>query len=134
MRVDGQPLTSDGMQASLLLLMGRNGPAFLAYPNFRTFLTWNNSLTYSTTAAYLATRYAGARPMLRGNGHAVPLSGEQVRELQILLQRAGYAIGEIDGKLGAATRARVKAAQMKLGLPADSYPTAELIDRLRRTR
>jgi peptidoglycan hydrolase-like protein with peptidoglycan-binding domain len=48
--------------------------------------------------------------------------------------RRGYEVGEIDGKLGAATRGSVKAMQMKLGLPADSFPTAELIERLRGAR
>jgi peptidoglycan hydrolase-like protein with peptidoglycan-binding domain len=43
-------------------------------------------------------------------------------------------VGEVDGKLGAATRAGVKAAQMKLGLPADSYPTPDLLERLRAGR
>jgi peptidoglycan hydrolase-like protein with peptidoglycan-binding domain len=59
---------------------------------------------------------------------------EQVRELQQLLVRRGWEVGEIDGKIGAATRASVKAAQLKYGLPADSYPTPELIDRLRAQR
>ena len=58
-RRDGSPLPQDGPQASLLLPMGRNGPAFLAYPNFYVFLRWNESLVYSTTAAYFATRLAG---------------------------------------------------------------------------
>ena len=40
--------------------MGRTGPAFLAYPNFQVFLEWNQSIVYSTSAAYLATRIAGA--------------------------------------------------------------------------
>ena len=48
--------------------MGRNGPAFLAYPNFDVYLEWNNSLVYSTTAAYLATRLAGAGKVGRGRG------------------------------------------------------------------
>jgi peptidoglycan hydrolase-like protein with peptidoglycan-binding domain len=39
--------------------------------------------------------------------------------------------GEADGRLGSATRAAVKQAQIKLGLPADSYPTTELTARLR---
>ena len=42
-----------------------------------------------------------------------------MKELQQLLARRGFTVGEIDGKLGAATRAGVKAAQMKLGLPAE---------------
>ena len=36
--------------------MGRNGPAFITYPNFDVYLEWNQSLVYSTTAAYYATR------------------------------------------------------------------------------
>ena len=65
---DGSAVPSDAMQASLLLPMGRNGPAFLAYPNFDIYTEWNNSLSYATTAAYLATRIDGAGAMTRGRG------------------------------------------------------------------
>ena len=58
---------------------------------------------------------------------------EQTRELQQLLIKHGYDVGGADGKLGTATRVAVKAMQVKLGLPADSYPTPELIARLRGT-
>ena len=51
-------------------------------------------------------------------------------DLQRLLIKHGYEIGEVDGKVGSGTRAAVKKAQLKTGLPADSYPTAELIERL----
>ena len=61
---DGRALPSDNMPASLLLPMGRMGPAFLAYANFGVYTEWNNSLIYSTTAGYLATRIAGAPPMV----------------------------------------------------------------------
>jgi hypothetical protein len=64
---DGKALPSDNLPASLLLPMGRLGPAFLVYQNFQVYLQWNNSLIYSTTAAYLATRIAGAAPLRRGN-------------------------------------------------------------------
>ena len=52
-------------------------------------------------------------------------------ELQRLLTRHGYDVGEIDGKFGTLTRTAVKQAQLKAGLPADSYPTVELLERLR---
>ncbi len=129
---DGKPLTGDGLPASLVLLMGRNGPAFLAYPNFQIFTKWNQSLTYAVTAAYLATRIEGAPAMKRGNGVVPVLQGPQVIELQTLLTKRGFPAGEPDGKLGAGTRSAVKSAQLKFGMPADSYPTVELIDRLRR--
>jgi membrane-bound lytic murein transglycosylase B len=133
-RADGSKLPTDSRPASLLLPMGRYGPAFLAYENFQVYLKWNHSLNYCVTAAYLATRLAGAPPMSRGSRDIPDLSMEQVKEVQQLLARRGFEVGEIDGKIGAATRASVKAAQMKFGLPADSYPTLELIERLRAQR
>jgi lytic murein transglycosylase len=127
---DGRPLQADGLPASLVLPMGRLGPAFLAYDNFQVYLKWNQSLVYSLTAAYYATRLAGAAPMHKGNGTPVALPFEQAKELQQLLKRYGYT-GEVDGKLGLSTRTAVKAAQMKLGFPADSWPTPELLARMR---
>ena len=131
---DGSPLPNDASQASLLLLMGRHGPAFLAYPNFRMFTEWNQSLVYSTTAAYFATRLAGAPAIHRGNGTVSPFAMAQIRELQQLLVKRGHDVGKIDGFLGAKSRTAVKAEQIKLGLPADSYPTPELVERLRAGR
>jgi lytic murein transglycosylase len=129
---DGKALPKDDLPASLLLPMGRTGPAFLAYKNFEVYLEWNHSLIYCITVSYLGTRMAGAPPIYRGADKDIPVLGvEEVKELQRLLVKRGYDVGEVDGKLGAASRAAVKAAQMKLGLPADSYPTPELLDRLR---
>jgi lytic murein transglycosylase len=125
-------LPADNLEASLMLPMGRNGPAFLAYTNFDVYTRWNQSLTYATTAAHLAARMAGAPRLSKGNGAAIPmLSFNEIKELQILLTRQGYDVGEADGKLGAKSRAAVKEAQLKLGFPADSYPTHELLAALR---
>ncbi len=130
---DGRPLPADDLPASLLLPMGRFGPAFLVYKNFQVYLQWNNSLVYSTTAAYLATRIAGA-PALRRGTPPPALAFNDVKTMQDLLGRAGYDIGAIDGFLGLKTRQAVRAMQVKYGLPADSYPTAELLARMRSGR
>jgi len=129
-QVDGTPLSTGGPDASLLLPMGRNGPAFLAYPNFDVYLVWNNSLVYSTTAAYFATRLAGAGKVSRGS-NADLLSVAEVREVQKLLSARGYDVGKVDGIIGAMTRAAVKDMQLKYGLPADSYPSKQLLAKLR---
>jgi lytic murein transglycosylase len=131
---DGRPLPDDDMPASLLLPMGRNGPAFLAYANFAAYTEWNNSLIYSTTAGYLATRIAGAPPMLRPSAPVAQLPVNELRELQQLLVRAGYDVGKVDGVMGQQSRSAVKAMQVKFGLPADSWPTAELLARMRGPR
>jgi len=128
---DGSDLPADNKEASLLLPMGRNGPAFLAYPNFNVYLDWNQSLVYATTAAYFATRLAGEPPVGKGNGKVDSLGAKQIAELQRLLTDRGYEVGKIDGILGTATRDAVKDMQIKLGLPADSYPTTDLLERLR---
>jgi lytic murein transglycosylase len=129
--VSGKAIKADGLEASLLLPMGKDGPAFLAYENFTTaYLKWNESLVYSTTAAYLATRIAGAKVVRPGNGEVTPLAHEEVVQLQETLAARGYDVGKIDGKIGKGTRAAVKAEQLKLGLPADSYPTRELLSGL----
>jgi lytic murein transglycosylase len=118
-----------GLPASLLLPMGRDGPAFLAYPNFGVFTTWNKSLVYATTAAYFATRLAGAPAVSHGHP-ARGLSVGQMRRLQQILVRHGNNVGKIDGVLGEKTREAVRREQIRLGLPADSWPTPELLSRL----
>jgi lytic murein transglycosylase len=127
----GRPLPADELPASLLLPMGRFGPAFLAYDNFQVYLQWNNSLVYSMTAAYYATRLAGAPAVVRSTGPIPAVSAEDVREIQQLLTRAGFDVGGADGKVGLSTRAAIKKMQLKFGLPADSYPSPELLSRLR---
>ena len=124
----GKGFKADNFPAALLLPMGRNGPAFLAYENFITaYLKWNESLIYSTTAAYLATRINGAPKAGPGNGEVTPLSYQEIMKLQKILAGKGYDVGEIDGKIGKGTRAAVKDVQIKMGLPADSYPDAEFL-------
>jgi hypothetical protein len=128
---DGRPLPNDDLPASVLLPMGRTGPAFLAYANFAAYTEWNNSLIYSTTAAYLATRIAGAAPMRKPAIPVAQLPFNEIRELQQLLVRAGYNVGKVDGVLGQQSRIAVKTMQAKYGLPADSWPTIELLARMR---
>jgi lytic murein transglycosylase len=127
----GRPLAADSVPASLLLPMGRFGPAFLAYTNFDVYTQWNQSLVYATTAAYYATRLAGAPPYDKGRGEVPTYGLQETRELQSLLTRRGYDVGKIDGILGAQTRNAIRDVQIKFGLPADAYPSDELFARLR---
>jgi peptidoglycan hydrolase-like protein with peptidoglycan-binding domain len=45
--------------------------------------------------------------------------------------RAGFNVGKVDGVMGQQSRSAVKAMQIKYDLPADSWPTAELLTRMR---
>lgn len=125
-KVDGSPLEQDALPSALVLPMGRNGPAFLAFPNFDIYLEWNNSLVYSLTAAYFSTRLAGAEPIDMGSPEA-GLGIEEMKALQERLAAKGYDVGKIDGILGGNTREAVRQEQIKLGLPADAWPTRDLL-------
>ena len=118
-----------GLQASLLLPQGRKGPAFLVYPNYKVLFNWNKSFVYVTTAAYFASRIEGASPYDAGNPDPA-LTAAQMTALQKKLAARGHDVGKIDGVLGAATRTAVQAEQKRLGLPADGWPTAELLGAL----
>jgi len=131
---NGKPIPADNVPVGLHLPMGRNGPAFLTYPNFDVYLEWNKSLVYSTTAAYYASRLAGAPALSQGNAPVETLSLADMKELQQLLAKQGFDVGKIDGVIGAATRDAIRTMQVKFGLPADAYPTAELLDHLRAGR
>jgi lytic murein transglycosylase len=123
-------LPSDDLAASLVLPMGHTGPAFLAYPNFQAYLGWNKAYVYSLTAAYYATRLEGAPVVSHASG-ITALSPGDMKALQEILVARGLSQEAPDGRLGTDTRAAVKQAQLKLGLPADGYPTADLLARLK---
>jgi lytic murein transglycosylase len=120
-------LPAPALSAAILLPMGRNGPAFLAYPNFNVYFEWNQSLTYVTTAAYFATRLMGA-PVYEAGTPDPGLTGEEMITLQTRLAARGHDVGGIDGILGEKTREAVQLEQQRLGLPADAWPTRTLLD------
>lgn len=125
----GKPLPADAKPAALVLPMGRKGPAFLVYDNYDVYLEWNRSLVYTLTAAQLARRLDGAPPFDRGNPEP-GLSGRAMKELQRKLKARGHDVGGVDGVLGVNTREAVRQEQLRLGLPADGWPTRSLLAKL----
>jgi peptidoglycan hydrolase-like protein with peptidoglycan-binding domain len=71
----------------------------------------------------------GADPYRAGNPDPA-LGLDQMKTLQGKLAALGHDVGTIDGILGAATRVAVQKEQARLGLPADAWPTADLLDKL----
>jgi len=122
-------LGPSNLPASILLPQGRNGPAFLAYPNFNVYFEWNKSFVYVMTAAYFATRLEGA-PVFDAGNPTPALSEGQMKTLQQKLTSRGHDVGGIDGILGRMTREAVQKEQARLGLPADAWPTTELLGKL----
>ena len=122
-------LPSGSIRASVILPQGHRGPAFMVFPNFRALFEWNQSFTYVVTAAYFATRLDGA-PVYDAGNPQPGLNQDQMRDLQRRLQARGLNTGGVTGILGANTRAAVQDIQAQLGLPADGWPTPDLLRRL----
>lgn len=130
--VDGSALAGSD-EATLILPAGYRGPAFLVQQNFRTVLRYNNSTSYSLAVNLLADRFRGAGQIQASwPTDDRPLGRSERQELQRLLTRKGYDTGGVDGIIGGNTRAALRAWQVAQGLPADGYPTAALLARLRR--
>jgi len=126
-------LTLTGLDKSLPVArwqaLGVTGRHVLTYPNFNVYFEWNQSLVYVTTAAYFATLLSGAPRFDPGTPDA-GLTGQDMRALQKKLVARGHDVGKIDGILGSKTRAAVQAEQERLNLPADAWPTPDLLARL----
>ena len=76
----GKPLPADAVPASLLLPMGREGPAFLAYANFQVYFQWNSSLVYTDDGCLLrhpARRRAESRTRQRQRRRSQPRRGSR---------------------------------------------------------
>ncbi len=124
----------DMPDATLMLPAGWRGPAFLVGANFRTILRYNNSTSYALAVGLLAQQLAGGPGVLASwPRDLAPLTRAQVLELQSRLNQRGFESGTPDGLMGPATRAGIRAYQRSAGLPADGYPTPELLQTLQRT-
>lgn len=120
--LDGGELAGTA-QAGLLLPAGAQGPAFLVFSNFDAIYTYNVAESYALAISHLADRLMGGGPFQVAWPTSDPgLSRKERLELQKLLLRAGYDIGEADGRVGAATRAGISQAEARLGLPVTGRP------------
>ncbi|MEJ1171411.1 lytic murein transglycosylase [Variovorax sp. CCNWLW235] len=128
--IDDQPLP-EFAEATVLLPAGARGPAFLIGPNFRAVLRYNNSTNYALAVGLLAQRLGGGPGVQAPWPRDLPaLSRSQMVELQTALNQRGFAAGAADGVMGPATREGLRRYQRSVGLPADGYPSAELLQRL----
>lgn len=117
--------------ASVLQPAGMRGPAFLVGPNFRALLRYNNSSSYALAVGLLAQQLAGA-PGVRAAWprDLAALTRSQLQALQAALNERGFDTGTPDGLMGPATRSGLRRYQRSIGVPADGFPTLELLQRL----
>ncbi len=125
-RADGRGL-SGNTKAGLLLPAGANGPAFLVTGNFNALYSYNVAESYALAIGHLADRLKGGDPIRTPWPTDDPgLSRAQRLELQKLLIAAGHDIGEADGRIGPVTRAGIKRAEAKAGMPVTGRPGTKI--------
>ena len=127
-----RPLARRG-EAGLLLPAGPNGPAFLVTRNFDAVSSYNAAESYTLAACVLADRLAG------GPGIVTPwptddpgLSRAGRRELQTLLAKHGYDVGEPDGAIGTKTKQAIADFEQKQGMAVNGRASAKVLEALRR--
>lgn len=129
-RLDGGGLGEGA--AALLLPAGRNGPAFLVTKNFDAIYAYNAAESYALAICVLSD-------MLRGRpGIQTPwptddpgLSRAERRELQALLTRSGYDVGDSDGVIGTKTKEAIADFQSRAGLQRNGRASLKVLNALR---
>ncbi|HEY4115518.1 MAG TPA: lytic murein transglycosylase [Rhizomicrobium sp.] len=127
----GDELPGTPAEGAIYLPAGARGPAFMVFHNFKVVLTYNNAAAYALAVCNLADH-------LRGGGQIVaqwprdeqPLNQEDRVAFQTALKKLGYDPGAIDGVLGHKTRAALRDYQKDHHIPADGFPTKEMLERL----
>ena len=120
-------------EASLLLPEGTYGPGFLTPKNYYVLKEYNYSDLYVLFVGHLSDRIAGSeRPFETQWSKNAQLKTTDVEEMQRRLTAVGLYKDKIDGKAGMLTRAALGLYQKRNGLKIDCWPTAAVLDAMRR--
>jgi membrane-bound lytic murein transglycosylase B len=119
-------------RAFLLVPAGAQGPAFLMLANFRVIMRYNPAEAYALAIGHFADRLRGGGSLVQPwPRHERVLTRAERFELQQLLARRGYDVGEPDGHLGGRTGNALRAFQSAVGREPDGFASASILDRLR---
>ncbi|RWX79071.1 lytic murein transglycosylase [Neorhizobium lilium] len=131
-RPNGKGFTHGGERASLKLIAGANGPAFLMLGNFFTIKKYNAADSYALAVGLLADEIAGYGGMQqswpRPEG---TLDIKEKFELQNRMKELGYYNGEVDGNFGSGSKAAISTIQQRLGMQPNGEPSRRLLQALR---
>ena len=131
-RPNGQPYPHPADKAYLLAPAGAAGPGFVMLQNFRVIMKYNPAEAYALAIGHFADRLRGGQPFVQGwPRQERELSRTERLELQQLLADRGFYRGTPDGQFGGQTRDALRSFQASIGVPADGFATADMLDRLR---
>jgi len=120
------------LEASLLQPEGSYGPSFLAPKDYFVIKDYNFSDLYVLFVGHLSDRIAGGKPFETPWSKNAQLKTTDVESMQKRLMALGLYKDKIDGKAGMLTRAALGAYQKKNGMKVDCWPTAAVLEHMRR--
>ena len=126
-KADGSPLGEGETTAYVIVPAGHNGPAFIAYKNFRVIMRWNNSEFYAIAVGVLADRIAGASGIKATLPDLPAYNRKDIIALQSKLNDLGFDVGKPDGIIGPATREGIRNYQISNNMIADGFPGLEVM-------
>ena len=131
-RPNGHSFPRPDDHAFLLVPAGVQGPGFLMLTNFSVIMKYNPAEAYALAIGHLADRLRGGGPFVQDwPRYERILSRTERLELQQLLARHGFDVGEADGQFGLKTRAAIREFQAKSGRIPDGFASAGILDQLR---
>lgn len=131
-RAAGKTFPRPDDRAFLLVPAGVQGPGFLMLHNFRVIMKYNPAEAYALAIGHLSDRLRGGEAFAQNwPRYEKVLSRTERLELQELLSRRGYDLGEPDGRLGARTRAAIRDFQARIGRVPDGFASAGILKQLR---
>ena len=129
----GKDLPKGPDQGAIYLPAGVRGPAFMLLHNFNVVLKYNNAASYALAVCQLGGRITGDAPVMASwPRDEQPMNRDERIAFQNDLKTLGYDPGDIDGVLGHQVRAALRAYQSARGIPADGFPTLDLLQRMER--
>lgn len=131
-RISGKAFPANEIRSNGALLMpaGRQGPAFIATPNFYTIKKYNNSDLYALFVGNVADRIDFSnKPFSAAWDPVSGIKRHEVKRMQEGLISLGYDVGGADGLAGFKTRRSIGDWQQKNGLAPTCFPSAGLISR-----
>ncbi|MDB3865549.1 lytic murein transglycosylase [Amylibacter sp.] len=115
-------------EGSVFLPAGAKGPAFIVFKNFFVIKRYNNANSYAMAVGHLSDRILGGKSFSkewpRGPG---ALKFKEKVELQNLLNKLGYEVGEADGIIGPNSIAAIRKFQISVGLIPDGMSNKDLL-------
>jgi membrane-bound lytic murein transglycosylase B len=131
-RAGGERFPNPAEKAYLLAPAGAQGPGFLMLQNFRVIMKYNPAEAYALAIGHFADRLRGGAPFVQPwPRQERELSRAERLELQQLLAQRGFYQGVPDGQFGGQTREALRSFQASIGVSADGFATAAVLERLR---